>query len=287
MKYQFIQQESESHAVKVLCKIMEVSRSGYYSWLERPESALAKRHHLLESKINIIFNKSRQTYGYRRITGSLKAQGESCGKHQVVNLMRKLNIRSITKRKFKATTNSKHAHPIHSNALNREFNAIKANQKWSADITYISTQEGWLYLAVVVDLFSRNIVGWAMDKRMTEDLTINALRMALFRRKVTSGLLLHSDRGSQYASIAYQHLLKEHGILCSMSRKGNCWDNAPTESFFKTLKVESVYRQSFKTREEAKQTIFEYIEVFYNRQRRHSTLNYLSPEEYELTAVNS
>lgn len=156
MKYQFIAQESKKHAIKMLCEIMEVSRSGYYSWVKRPQSNLAKRYQILESKINVIFNKSRQTYGYRRVTNSLKAQGESCGKHQVVNLMRKLNIRSITKCKFKATTDSKHAHSIHDNVLNREFNVIKVNQKWSADITYIQTQEGWLYLAVVIDLFSRN-----------------------------------------------------------------------------------------------------------------------------------
>lgn len=286
MKYQFIQKESPHHDVTLLCNTMKVSRSGYYSWVSRAQSNLAKRHALLEGEIKLLFDKSRQTYGYRRITRALQAQGKSCGKHQVLSLMRKLTIRSIIKRKFKATINSQHNNPIYDNKLNREFNAVDINQKWTADITYISTQEGWLYLAVVIDLFSRTIVGWAMDNRMTEKLAMSALRMALFRRKVSTGLLLHSDRGSQYASHAYQRLLKEHGILCSMSRKGNCWDNAPTESFFKTLKVECIYRQSFKTREEAKHKIFDYIEVFYNGQRQHSTLNYLSPKQYELTALN-
>ncbi len=161
------------------------------------------------------------------------------------------------------------------------------NQAWTSDITYISTNQGWLSLAVVMDLHSRNVVGWAIDKRMTEELVINALKMALFKRKISAGLLLHSDRGSQYASQAYQRLLNQHGIICSMSRKGNCWDNSPMESFFRSLKVECIYRQTFKEREQAKLAIFDYIEVFYNRQRKHSALHYLSPMNYELNCANS
>jgi putative transposase len=191
-----------------------------------------------------------------------------------------------TRKKFKATTNSKHKFPIHQNHLQREFKPKQINQAWTSDITYVWTQEGWLYLAVVMDLYSRLIIGWAMDSRMTDTLVTNALKMALFRRKIASGLLLHSDRGVQYASRNYQSLLKENNIVCSMSRKGNCWDNAAMESFFRSLKVESIYHEAFKTREEAKSTIFDYIEIFYNRQRKHSTLNYLSPREYEIFTIN-
>ena len=180
------------------------------------------------------------------------------------------------------TTNSKHKLPVHENALGRDFTALKPNWRWVSDITYIPTREGWLYLAVIMDLFSRKIIGWSMDARLKEALTLDALKMALFRRKVTSGLLLHSDRGSQYVAASYQALLTENDIICSMSRKGNCWDNAAMESFFHTLKTEFVHHEQFLTREEAKFKIFEYIEVFYNRQRRHSAIDYRSPNEFEL-----
>ena len=287
MKYAFVRDETDRHAVELLCDAVDVSRSGYYAWRARPLSKRAQTHQDLTPKITKIFNDSRKTYGYRRVATELKEKQQPCGKHQVARLMRKLGLTPQVKRRFTVTTDSNHPHPIHANTLNRQFTSHHANTAWLSDITYVATKEGWLFVAVVMDLFSRTIVGWAMDKHMTEELVLNALRMALFRRKITDGLLLHSDRGSQYASISYQHLLKQHKIVCSMSRKGNCWDNAPMESFFRTLKVECVYQHTFETREEAKTIIFDYIEIFYNRQRKHSTLNYLSPMNYELLAANS
>lgn len=286
MRYQFIKENENGHAVELLCQVLEVSRSGYYSWLTRPESKRAGENQQLKKAITESFESSRKTYGYRRVHRSLQVQKKRCGKHRVARLMQHLKLQPKTKKKFKATTNSKHQFPVYSNHLQRDFTPQQMNQSWVSDITYIATQEGWLYLAVVMDLYSRQIVGWAMDHRMTEDLVMNALRMALFRRHIAAGLLLHSDRGSQYASTAYQAVLKNHGIICSMSRKGNCWDNAAMESFFRSLKVECIYHQSLKTREEAKMIIFDYIEIFYNRQRRHSTLNYLSPVDYEKSAGN-
>jgi putative transposase len=286
MKYTFVQDEAENHAVEILCDLLEVSRSGYYAWTTRPECKRNQEHQRLIPKVKAIFEESRKTYGYRRVVDALRKQGERCGKHRTANLMRQLDLNPSTKRRFKVTTASKHTKPIFTNTLNRQFNPSQINKAWSSDISYIATNQGWLYLAVIMDLCSRTIVGWAMDKRMSESLVINALAMALFRRKICSGLLLHSDRGRQYASAAYQQLLKQHGIECSMSRKGNCWDNAPMESFFRTLKVECIYRQTFKTQEEAKSAVFDYIEVFYNRQRKHSTLNYLSPENYEVAYAN-
>jgi putative transposase len=286
MRYQFIQENQNYFDIELLCAQLEVSRSGYYAWLDRPQSQRAKENQRLNKFITEHFKVSRQTYGYRRVHRALKSQGEHCSKHRVARLMKCLELQPKMRKKFKATTNSKHKWPVSDNHLRRDFMPSQMNHSWVSDITYVATQEGWLYLAVVMDLYSRQIVGWSMYDRMTELLVIDALKMALFRRHIASGLLLHSDRGSQYAANAYQSLLKQHGIVCSMSRKGNCWDNAPMESFFRSLKVECVYHQSFKTREEAKTSIFDYIEVFYNRQRKHSTLNYLSPTEFEQVAVN-
>jgi len=206
----------------------------------------------------------------------------SAGKNRVHRLMKKNDIAAKTKRKFKVTTDSNHTEPVYANLLDRDFSAVSPNLRWVSDITYIHTREGWLYLAVIMDLYSRKIIGWSMDARIKESLTLDALRMALFRRKVRNGLLLHSDRGSQYASTSYQALLSKNRIICSMSRKGNCWDNAAMESFFHTLKTEFVNFENFKTREEAITKLFEYIEVFYNGQRRHSAINYKSPNEFEL-----
>ncbi len=286
MRYSFIQHHQNSFDIQLLCQVLEVSRSGYYAWRDRPESERVKANKTLTQAIGDIFTKSRQTYGYRRIEQALKQQGTLAGKHRVVRLMKAANLAPKTKKKFKATTHSKHQLPVHENHLQRAFTPLKMNQAWTSDITYVWTREGWLYLAVVLDLFSRQVVGWAMNKRMTETLVIEALNMALSRRKRSSDLLLHSDRGSQYAATAFQAVLKQHNILCSMSRKGNCWDNAPTESFFRTLKVECIYQQLMNTREEATGIIFDYIEVFYNRQRKHSTLNYKSPVDYEKSVAN-
>jgi putative transposase len=279
-----MQEHSKDFAIQTMCRLFSVSRAGYYAWLKRPESKRACDDKRLLTVIKSSFKKSRKTYGYRRIHGDFIDMKESCGKHRIARLMRENNIRPKTKRKFKVTTNSKHNKPIHENHLARGFHAKAANQRWTSDITYIPTQEGWLYLAVVMDLYSRRIVGWSMSDRMKESLTVDALKMALLQRKVASGLLLHSDRGSQYAADHYQQVLRDNAITCSMSRKGDCWDNATTESFFRTLKTECIYHECYQSRDEAKKSVFDYIEVFYNRQRKHSYLGYKSPEQYEQLA---
>ena len=268
--------------IRILCKTLGVSRSGYYAWMSRPKSNRAMENEKLLDRIRKSHKNSRMTYGYRRVHQDLVAEQIPIAKNRVHRLMKENGIRAKTKKKIKVTTDSKHNFLIHNNILNREFSADKPNLRWVSDITYIPTREGWLYLAVIMDLFSRRIVGWAMDSRMKEAIVMNALKMALFKRKINSNLLLHSDRGSQYAAFAYQSLLIKYGIQCSMSRKGNCWDNSAMESFFHSLKVEHVHHERYTTREEAKNKIFEYIEVFYNRQRRHSAINYKSPNEFEL-----
>ena len=231
--------------------------------------------------MRVAFDRSRQTYGSPRLSDELQDSGVSCSENRVARLMRLSGIRAVGKRKYRVTTNSKHNHPIAENLLNRQFSADKPNAVWLSDITYIWTAEGWLYLAGVLDVYSRMLVGWSMSARVTAELTLTALSQAIDRREVTPELMHHSDRGSQYAAGEYQRLLSESGMICSMSRKGDCWDNAPMESFFATLKAELVNREQFKTRQEAKAKIFEYIEVFYNRQRRHSTLGYKSPVDFE------
>lgn len=235
----------------------------------------------LKQKITEIYIGSRKTYGSPRIHQKLLREGYTIGKKRVEKLMQELGIQAIAKRKYKVTTDSRHSRPVAENHLNRQFTPEKPNTSWVADITYIWTREGWLYLATIMELYSRKIIGWALRKRLTRELVIAALDMALKQRNLSSGLILHSDRGSQYASRLYQLLLKKHGILCSMSGKGNCWDNAVMESFYHTLKVELIYQNHYQTRREAQRDIFEYIEVFYNRERLHSSLGYYSPEEYE------
>jgi transposase InsO family protein len=277
----FIHENRETFNILAMCKILEVSRAGFYAWRNRPESTRKKEDKRLVALIQTSFEGSRSTYGYRRICKDLHAQKELCGKHRIVRLMKENKIQPKTRRKFKMTTDSNHNKPIHNNFLRRQFHADAPDQRWVTDITYIPTAEGWLYLAVIMDLFSRKIVGWSMSNRMQEALVIDALKMALFRRKIKSSLLLHSDRGSQYASDNFQKILRENNIICSMSRKGDCWDNAAMESFFHSLKTECIHHERFQTRNEAKKTIFDYIEVFYNQVRRHSFLNHLSPSEYE------
>ena len=232
-------------------------------------------------QIKAVHKKSRKTYGSPRIYETLKASGETCSKKRVDRLMAKNGIRAKQKRKFVVTTDSKHNLPVADNILNREFNVHEPNTVWTSDITYIPTDEGWLYLAGVLDLCSKTAVGWSMGESMDRRLVIDALTMAYRRRKPCEGLIHHSDRGSQYASEDYRNLLRSYGMQMSMSRKGNCWDNAPMESFFGTLKKELVYHRKYRTREEARRDIFEYIEVFYNRERLHSSLGYLSPTDYE------
>jgi putative transposase len=277
-----MQEHRKEFRIQSMCTIFCVSRAGFYGWLKRPDSQRKREDKRFLTLIRTSFEKSRKTYGYRRIHDDFSEQNELCGKHRIARLMRENDIRPKSQRRFKVTTDSKHNKPIHDNHLNRQFNAVVPNQRWVSDITYIPTVEGWLYLAVIMDLFSRKIIGWSMSNRMKESIVIDALKMALFRRKISSTVLLHSDRGSQYASENFQQLLRDHGIDCSMSRKGDCWDNAAMESFFHSLKTECVYHERYLTRDEAKKSIFDYIEVFYNRQRKHSYLGYHSPEQYEL-----
>jgi len=267
--------------VKKMCEVLEVSRGGFYAWLRSPESERSHANRALLTEIRVAFDRSRQTYGSPRMTEELNDSGILCSENRVARLMRLGGIRAVGKRKYRVTTDSKHTHPVAENLLDRQFSTDRPNAVWLSDITYIWTSEGWLYLAGVIDLYSRMLVGWSMGPRLKAELTLEALRQAIARRNVRPDLMHHSDRGGQYAATEYQKLLKKTKMICSMSRKGDCWDNAPIESFFATLKTELVYREQFKTRQEAKAKIFEYIEVFYNRQRRHSTLGYKSPIDFE------
>jgi putative transposase len=267
--------------LKQMCYVLEVSRSGYYAWLRRPESIREISNKDLLDKITAIFHKSKKRYGVLRITAELRSEGINCSKNRVSRLMKKQGIAVKTRKKYKRTTNSNHKLPVANNLVEMKFNPDRANRLWTTDITYIWTKEGWLYLAVVLDLWSRTVISWKADNVMDESLVSSVLNKAIGTRKPDKGLIVHSDRGSQYASLSVRKLIERNNLRQSMSSKGNCYDNAPTESFFSTLKRELVYRQSFKTREEAKQSLFEYIEVFYNRQRRHSTLGYLSPMQFE------
>lgn len=281
MRYQFIQEHQNEFPVQRMCKVLSVSASGYYAWQRRPVSQRAQANEKLLPKIRAIHSQSRKTYGSPRVQAELKECGFKVGKNRVARLMRLENLRGQRKKKQPRTTNSQHSHPVAPNRLNREFHASRPNEKWLADITYIPTAEGWLYLAVVLDLFSRKIVGWAFAASLESSLVEQAFCMAVQNRTTITGLLHHSDRGSQYAGDLYQRLLSDQQMQVSMSRTGNCYDNAPMESFFSTLKCEHVHFQKYRTRQEAQTDIFAYILGFYNRQRRHSSLGYLSPEEFE------
>ena len=267
--------------MKILCSVFSVSRSGFYAWLNRPESSRARRDKRLKAKIHVIYHQHKKRYGSPRITEELKSQGESTSVHRVSRLMRESGLRAVPIRRFKVTTDSRHNQPVAPNLLGQQFKTKGENQVWLSDITYLSTHEGWLYLAVVMDLHSRRVVGWKCSERLTTPLVSEALAMAYWQRKPKPGLIMHSDRGIQYASNQYQQQLKQYGMVCSMSRKGNCWDNAPMESFFHTLKNEEVYQERYQTRKDAKNSIREYIMAYYNSIRRHSALGYLSPMQFE------
>jgi transposase InsO family protein len=260
---------------------MKVSRSSYYDWLNSSEHLRAKEDKAFIEKIKLIFQASRRNYGSRRVRKKLLQEGSTISRRRVIRLMKEAELICKTKRKFKATNDSKHNKPVAPNLLDRNFTVDRPNLCYVGDITYIPTDEGWLYLATVIDLYSRKIVGWSMNSNMKADLVNKALLMAIWTRKPASGLMWHTDRGSQYVSDSHLKIIKQYGFIQSMSRKGNCWDNAVAESFFHTLKTELTHQQKFKTREEAKYAIFEYIEVFYNRIRIHSTNDYLSPVDYE------
>lgn len=265
----------------VLCAMLSVSRSAYYTWTKAIDSQKAKDDKALKTMITTVFSQNRAVYGTRRLKKVLATQGYWASRRRIGRLMKEAQLDCKTKRRFKATTDSKHDFPIAPNQLARQFDVDQPNQAYVGDITYLPTAEGWLYLAVVIDLYSRQVVGWSMADNMRTELVNNALLMAIWKRKPKKGLLWHTDRGSQYASDSHRKLLKQHGIQQSMSRKANCWDNAVSESFFHSLKTECVNHERYQTREAAKASLFDYIEVFYNRQRLHSSNGYLSPVEFE------
>ena len=279
-----IRAEKADYAVALMCRVLGVSRSGYYAWLKRGPSRREVENRELVVHIRKAFRLSRGTYGSHRIRAELNASGFKVGRHRVARLMRQEGLQGFRKKRYRSTTDSSHDKRVAPNLLNRRFQVEKPNTVWAADITCYRTGEGWLYLAVILDLYSRRVVGWAMGSSMRKDLVLQALEMALNRRRPAAGLLHHSDRGSQYASEEYRKRFEEHGIVQSMSRAGDCWDNAVVESFFSTVEAELESRSTWTTREAARTAIHEYIEVFYNRRRRHSFLGYLSPADYERLA---
>jgi putative transposase len=281
VRFQFIEDHRDELPVTRMCKALKVSPSGYYAWRNRPVSAREMANNELGKKIEAVYNDSYETYGSPRVYRELKAQGIACSENRVARLMRLRGLQAKQVRRYKTTTKRNKKHPVAPNLLKRDFTTERPDQKWLTDITYIPTQEGWLYLAAVLDLYTRRIVGWAMSDRMTADLTTSALKMAIRLRRPGAGLIHHSDQGSQYTNGTYQALLKDHGIQASMNGVGTWYDNAPMESFFGTLKSELVYHRVYDTRDEAKPDLFFYIEAFYNRRRRHSSLDYLSPEAHE------
>jgi transposase InsO family protein len=264
-----------------MCTVLGVSPSGYYAWRKRPPSAQEMANQQLLKKIEAVFEESGETYGSPRVYRKLDRQGVKCSENRIARLMRLRGLKAKQTKRYRTTTKRNKSHPVAPNVLQRDFAARRPDEKWLADITYISTWEGWLYLATILDLYSRRIVGWAMSERLTDDLTLTALRMALQRRRPGPGLVHHSDQGSQYTSRTYQALLKDYGFRPSMNSVGSWYDNAPMESFFGTLKSECVHHAIYRTRDEARADLFSYIEVFYNRRRLHSALDYFSPEEYE------
>jgi putative transposase len=281
VRYGFIEAHRGCWPVRLMCRVLRVTPGGYYGWRGRPVSPRARRREALVDTIKAIHGEVKARYGSPRIRAELVARGQPCCVNTVAGLMRRHGIAAKTRRKFRCTTDSNHDRPVAENLVDRQFEPEAANEVWAADITYIPTREGWLYLAAVEDLHSRRIVGWSMGERIDSRLVVDALEMAVARRLPGAGLVAHSDRGSQYASEHYQRHLASHGIACSMSRRGDCWDNAPMESFFASLKKELVHDADFATRAEARAELFEYIEVFYNRVRRHSSLGYRSPVVYE------
>jgi transposase InsO family protein len=286
VKFAFVKAHRVRWPAVVICRVLRVTRSGFYAWLKRNPSRRQIRQQALLAKIRVTHAEHRQLYGSPRVHRALLIDGERVSRHTVARLMRQAKIRAKTRRRYvPRTTDSTHARPIAGNVLDRDFGTDAADRKWVADITYVPTDQGWLYVAAVLDCFSRKIVGWAMADHMQTDLVSDALTMALRQRRPDGGKLLHhSDRGVQYASDDYQHLLSQHRITCSMSGRGDCYDNAMMESFWATLKTELVHHQKYATREQARQSIFEYVEVFYNRKRLHSSLGYVSPESFEAAA---
>jgi putative transposase len=291
MRYQFIQEHQGQFRTTLLLRMLDVSASAFYGWQKRPVSPRARQKELLVARIGELFYASKARYGSPRIHRDLQTLGIRCSRKRVARLMKEHNLTVRKPRRFVTTTDSGHAFPVGQNLLNREYQVESVsglNRAWAGDITYVPTAQGWLYVAVILDLKSRRVIGWSMRDSLEQTLVHEALNMALGQRlsAVPETLLFHSDRGSQYAAHEYQARLQKNGIVCSMSRKGDCWDNAVVESFFATLKKEEVHRENYLTREQAKTSLFYYIEIFYNRTRRHSALGYISPHEYEQSFLN-
>lgn len=280
MKCAVIADHIGEHPVALMCRVLEISRTGFHAWHRRKPSARAQRRSELDVQVQDAFVTARRREGAQRLSRKLRR-----GRRQVAESLHRQGLRAKAARRFKATTNSRHNLPVAENLLNQNFSTERPNQAWVSDITYIQTDEGWMYLAVVLDLYSRKVVGWAMDSRMTATLVCDALLMALFRRKFPRGVIVHSDRGSQYCSKEHRSLLENYSLVPSMSAKGNCYDNAAMESWNHSLKVEAIHGERFITREHAKAEVFDYIEVYYNRSRLHSTLGYVSPDQFELENI--
>lgn len=281
MRFAFIEAHRQTFDLEVMCRVLEVSRSGFYAWRGRPQPQRSRDDQRLTEQIAVVHATSRAVYGAPRVHAELRAQGVQVSRPRVSRLMRQAGLRGRCKRRYQHTTNSRHQHPVAENVLARDFSAQGPDQKWVADITYLPTLEGWLYLAVVLDVFSRRVVGWSMGTTLEARLALDALEMARVARKPTGSLVHHSDRGVQYASNAYRWALEGIGATVSMSRRGNCWDNALCESFFASLKTELDLEYPHRTKRETRAMVFDYLEVFYNRQRRHSSLDYLSPAAFE------
>ena len=273
--------EKANHAIQCLCHVLQVTPSGYYAWMNRRPSQRQQANDRLKVRIRAIHAASRGTYGSPRVHEQLTQEGYEVGRERVARLLRDMGLMGLPAKRFRHTTDSTHGLPVAPNVLARDFEAARPNERWATDITYIWTWDGWLYLAVVLDLYSRRVVGWAVQPHLQTALALEALQMALGRRVPASGLVHHSDRGCQYAAAAYQRVLRDHGIVCSMSRTGDCWDNAVTESFFATLKTELIHRQPWPTRRTAKDAVADYLEGFHNPYRLHASLGYLSPNEFE------
>ena len=281
MRFAFIAAEKACFPVALMCRLLAVSRAGFYAWRRRPVAPRAHQDERLALAVAAIYAENHGRYGSPRVQMELRARGQRSGRKRIARLMRIQGLRARPRRRYRTTTDSRHGLPVCPNLLARRFAVAQPNTAWVTDMTYIWTLQGWLYLAVIIDLFSRRVVGWSMSERIDRKLALDALRMALAQRRPPRGLIHHSDRGSQYASGDYQQLLAEHGIRASMSRRGDCWDNAVAESFFASLKLELVYQVQWPSRSAARKALFEYLELFYNRRRRHSSLGYLSPAEFE------
>ena len=287
MKYACVDRRRDRYPVRMMCRLLRVSTSGYYAWRTRPESSRTKSDRRLMTEVRRAHQDSKGVYGSPRVHAELVANGIGVGRHKVARLMRLARLRGCPKRRFRVTTQRDPSHPVAKNLLRRNFSSDAPNQRWAADITYIPTHQGWLYLAVVMDLYSRRIVGWSMSRWMSRRIVVDALRMAIDARRPEGPLIHHSDRGGQYTSDDFRDELARHGIECSMSSSGNCYDNAVVESFFGLLKRERVNRVRYRTRDEARADLFDYIEVFYNRKRRHGYLGNISPADFEERSTGS